>query len=126
MTPVSEGEFEEAIRDFKRRYPTTISHFGKMAIVFESYVEQLRKERDALKAKIETPIADKIINRPNSQPFSSAGDVVEGPIGFKKQIVCPICGEAHEVHCEYKGMPLLACPKADPNKLYGFKKDAPK
>lgn len=35
-------------------------------------------------------------------------------------LFCPLCGGWHEVKYEYNGIPLLACEKAEKDKLYCF------
>ena len=48
---------------------------------------------------------------------------VEGEAANKKEkLPCPLCGDWHEVVYYYKDAPLLACPKAEPDKIYAFNK----
>ena len=41
-------------------------------------------------------------------------------IGFTPCLLCPICGEHHEVKFKYRDMDVLVCPKAEENKLMFF------
>ena len=47
-------------------------------------------------------------------------------VSFTKVVDCPLCGNQHEIKYEYKGMPLLACPEADENKIYSYELETPK
>ena len=40
----------------------------------------------------------------------------------KETLSCPLCGKSHEVTYYYNNTPLLACPKAEPDKIYCFNK----
>lgn len=45
-------------------------------------------------------------------------------IGFLETETCPLCGELHEIKYTYQKIPVLLCPKAEDNKIYGFNVDA--
>lgn len=48
----------------------------------------------------------------------SEKEEIELPIRFDQTLNCPICGDLHVIRWQYKGVPLLACPKMDPDKIY--------
>ena len=48
----------------------------------------------------------------------SEAEKVELLVSFKQTLLCPVCNELHEFNYTYQGLPLLACPKMEPDKIY--------
>ena len=44
-------------------------------------------------------------------------------IGFKNTMACPVWNELHEVEYSYKDVPMLACPKMEPDKMLFINKE---
>ena len=38
-------------------------------------------------------------------------------VNFKPSMVCPACGERHEVKYQYRGADILCCPKMEENQI---------
>lgn len=56
---------------------------------------------------------DKLIDELEREP-----EKPKEAIGFKPSMRCPVCRGRHEIKYEYRGKPLLMCPKMEIGKIY--------